>query len=124
MIGGALPGAVSWFVAVAALGYLVRFAWPEMAAVRQMTELTMPMLVARLAISGLASIAGGVVAALVAGERSRAALGAGVLLLVGFVPYHLTIWNSFPIWYHLTFFASLPLLSVLGGQLARSNPAS
>jgi hypothetical protein len=30
------------------------------------------------------------------------------------------IWNQFPVWYHLTFFVSLVLLSVLGGRLGRA----
>jgi len=50
-------------------------------------------------------------------ESTRAPLGAGILLLVVFVPYHMTIWHNFPVWYHLTFFASLPVLSLLGGML-------
>jgi uncharacterized protein (DUF983 family) len=69
----------------------------------------------------MSSIVGGYVAAWVAGERVKVPLGAGILLLIVFVPYHLTIWNNFPIWYHLTFFISLPLLSVVGGAIrARS----
>ncbi len=40
-------------------------------------------------------------------------------MLLIFVPYHTTIWTQFPLWYHLTFFVSLLLLSVLGGRLRR-----
>ncbi len=120
-IAGIVFGAVAWLVAVVVLGLLVGKAWPEMAAIKQMTELTLPMLITRLSISGISSIAGGVVAALVGRERFTASLGAGVLLLVVFVPYHLTIWGNFPLWYHLTFFVSLPLLSVLGGRLVNSK---
>ena len=114
---GAVEGCVAWFVAVAVLGFLLARAWPEMAAIRVMTALTLPMLLARLAVSGVSSIVGGYIAALVSTEPVRAALGAGVLLLLVFVPYHLTIWNNFPIWYHLSFFVSLPLLSAVGGRL-------
>ena len=117
-VAGAVLGAVVWFFAITALGFLVRIAWPEIAAVKQLTDLTLPMLVTRLSVSALGSIAGGLAAALAAGERFRASLGAGVLLLAGFVPYHFTIWNNFPVWYHLTFLVSLPLLSVVGGRLA------
>jgi hypothetical protein len=116
-IGGVVLGPLAWFVAVAALGFLLGRAWPEMTAIRVMTLLTLPMLVARLVVSGLSSLVGGHVAAWVSGERFNVPLGAGVLLLIVFVPYHLTIWNNFPIWYHLSFFVSLPLLSVLGGTI-------
>jgi len=117
LIAGILTGAVTWLVAVAVLGFLCGMAWPEMAAVRDMTLLTLPMLCTRLSISALSSLAGGYAAALVGRESTRAPLGAGLLLLVLFVPYHLTIWHNFPVWYHLTFFVSLPVLSLLGGML-------
>jgi hypothetical protein len=92
-----------------------------MAAIRDMMLLTLPMLITRLAISALGSVAGGYAAAMVARENTKAPLAAGILLLVVFVPYHLTIWQNFPVWYHVTFFVSLPVLSLLGG-LVRSSP--
>lgn len=121
LIAGTVSGAVVWFVAVLVLGFLCRIAWPEMAAIRDMTLLTLPMLITRLAISALGSVAGGYAAAMVARENTKAPLAAGILLLVVFVPYHLTIWQNFPLWYHLTFFVSLPVLSLLGGMV-RSSP--
>src|SRR6185437_11083750 len=81
-------------------------------------------MIERLVISFIASLAAGYIAALLSGESRGAPLIAGVLLLVIFVPYHLydrdaqgTIWTSFPLWNHLTFFVSLPLLSVIGRRL-------
>jgi hypothetical protein len=117
LIAGTLTGAVAWLVSVAILGFLCRIAWPEMAAIKDMTLLTAPMLITRLSISALGSLAGGYWAAMISRESTRAPLGAGILLLVVFVPYHMTIWHNFPVWYHLTFFASLPVLSLLGGML-------
>lgn len=117
--GGVVAGAVTWFLSVLVLGFVLREAWPEMAAIRQVMLLTVPMLLARLLVSALGSIAGGYVASLVGRERFRTPLGAGVLLLVVFLPYHVTIWSNFPVWYHLTFFVSLPLLSLLGGALTQ-----
>jgi hypothetical protein len=121
LIAGVLVGVVGWFVAVTALGFVLGHAWPALAAAsRHPTILTVPMLAARLGVSFIASIISGLVAALVAGGRTRAPLIAGVLLLLGFGYYHVTmIWNQFPVWYHLTFFVSLVLLSVLGGRLRR-----
>ncbi|HVE02549.1 MAG TPA: hypothetical protein VNB30_00690 [Rhizomicrobium sp.] len=121
LIAGTVSGAVVWFVAVLVLGFLCRIVWPEMAAIRDMMLLTLPMLITRLAISALGSVAGGYAAAMVARENTKAPLAAGILLLVVFVPYHLTIWQNFPVWYHVTFFVSLPVLSLLGG-LVRSSP--
>jgi uncharacterized protein (DUF983 family) len=40
-------------------------------------------------------------------------------LLLVFIPVHYSIWSHFPIWYHLTFLISLPVLSIVGGKFAR-----
>jgi hypothetical protein len=124
LIMGALAGAIAWFVVIAALGVVARFAWPEMAEIRDMSMLTFPMLVTRLSISAIGSVLSGALAAMIARDAFKASLAAGVLLLIIFVPYHLTIWIDFPIWYHLTFFASLPLLSLLGGRLTGKKVAT
>jgi hypothetical protein len=117
-VGGVVVGAIAWFLSVLVLGFVLREAWPEMAAIRDVTLLTVPMLVARLMVSALSSVAGGYAAGLVGKEAFWVPIGAGVLLLVVFVPYHVTIWSNFPVWYHLTFLVSLPVLSLLGGALA------
>ena len=116
LVAAIVVGALVWCVAIFVLGFVVGAAWPQMAAIRDMTLLTLPMLVTRLSISALGSLVGGYAAALTARENRRAPLGAGILLLAVFVPYHLSIWHEFPIWYHLTFFVSLPVLSMVGGM--------
>jgi hypothetical protein len=115
---GAVVGAAAWVAVVFAVSFGIRMLAPDLGAALN-AHATVAALVERLAISFVASLAGGLVAALVSGEGWRAALGAGVILLIVFVPYHTTIWTQFPIWYHLTFFASLPLLSLLGGRIVR-----
>lgn len=117
LIIGAIAGVIAWLVVVAALGVAVRFAWPEMAAIRDMTMLTLPMLITRLSISAIGSVVGGALASSIDRDGVKAALSAGVVLLIVFVPYHLTIWDNFPVWYHLTFFLSLPVMSLFGGWL-------
>ena len=47
-------------------------------------------------------------------------LAGGLVLLALFVPNHIAIWDKFPLWYHLTFLSSLPVLAFLGGKLARA----
>ena len=86
-------------------------------AVEAAMTFTLPMLIARLAISAVASAAGGYGAALLAGRR-RAATIAGIVLLLIFLPIHYGLFTKFPLWYHLAFLASLPLLSIAGGALA------
>lgn len=120
VILGAVVGIVAWFAVVLGLSFAIRAADPALSAVLS-AHVTVAALCGRLAISFLGSLIGGLFAALVSGERSRAPFIAGVLLLLGWGSYHVTmIWNQFPVWYHLTFFVSLVLLSVLGGRLRRA----
>ena len=118
VIGGIVAGVVTWFVAVVALDFVLRHAWPDYAAVEKAMTFTVPMMAARLCESGISSILGGLVAALVAQERRQAPLWAGIVLLLPFLYIHYTLWAKFPIWYHATFLTSLVVLSVLGGRLA------
>jgi len=115
---GAVLGAAAWFAAVIGVSYAIKIAAPGIGAELN-AHATVFALAGRLAISFLASLAGGIAAALVSRERWRAALGAGVILLIIFVPYHLGVWPQFPVWYHLTFFASLPILGLAGGRIVR-----
>ena len=45
----------------------------------------------------------------------------GIVLLLIFIPIHLSIWTHFPLWYHITFLTSLGVLSVGGGRMARAG---
>jgi hypothetical protein len=121
-IGGAIIGIVVWGIVVSVLNLGLRHGWPAYAAVEKAMLFTVPMMAARLSISGISSLVGGFAAAAI-GRSGQAALIAGVLLLLIFLPIHYTIWSKFPIWYHLTFLVSLPLLSLVGGQVSRPRTA-
>jgi hypothetical protein len=41
----------------------------------------------------------------------------GILLIALFIPVHYSLWDRFPIWYHLTFLVSLLPLAILGARL-------
>jgi len=116
LILGAVLGVVAWVAVVIGVSLVLREVAPALSAAMNL-HATTTALGERLAVSFLGSLVGGLVSALVAGDRSRAPLATGVLMLLIFVPYHTTIWTQFPIWYHLTFFVSLLLLSLLGGRL-------
>ena len=119
-VAGAVAGVIMWTVIVVALDFALRNVWHDYAAVEKAMAFTVPMMAARLAMSGAGSLAGGAVAASVGRDRFASALIAGVILLVLFLPIHYTIWPKFPIWYHLTFLTSLPVLSVVGGRFTRA----
>lgn len=119
ILAGAVAGAIAWFGVVTILNFGLRYGWPDYAAVEKAMTFTVPMMAARLSESGVSSIIGGLVAAMIGRDRLRPALGAGIILLVLFAPVHYQLWHRFPIWYHLTFLTSLVVLSIAGGYLVR-----
>jgi uncharacterized membrane protein len=120
-IVGTIAGIIAWLVIVTVLNRVLRYSWSDYAAVETAMTFTVPMMIARLAISGISSILSGAVATFIGRERVKPSLGAGVVLLVVFIPFHYMLWHRFPVWYHLTFLASLVLLSLLGGRLVRTR---
>lgn len=118
-IGGIIAALVAWTVVVTLLNFGLRYGLPGYAAVEKAMNFTLTMMIARLSISFVSTLAAGVVAAWVSRNRTIWPVVTGLVLLAIFIPIHLSIWTHFPLWYHLTFLASLPVLSVVGGRLMR-----
>jgi hypothetical protein len=118
LAGGVIAGLVIWIAGVTVLNIGLRHGLPGYAGVEKAMAFTLPMLIARLSISAASSLASGYGAARL-GRSGRAATIAGCILLLVFLPVHYMLWGKFPLWYHLIFLTSLPLLSVVGGGLAR-----
>jgi hypothetical protein len=114
---GVVVGLTVWFVAAVVAGVLLRSVWPEYVAASGDMSFTLPMKLTRLSIGALTTLAAGAVTALLA-RSSRTAVVTGALLLVMFIPQHISLWDKFPIWYHLTFLTSLVPLAVGGGRIA------
>ncbi len=121
-IGGIVAGLVVWAIVVTVLNLGLRYGMPGYAAVEKAMLFTVPMMAARLSISAVSSLASGYAAAAI-GRRQMPAIVAGIIMLLLFIPVHYSIWDKFPIWYHLTFLISLPVLSALGGTLRGARPA-
>jgi hypothetical protein len=123
LIGGVIAGIVVWAVVVTVLNLGLRHGMTGYAAVEKAMLFTLPMMIARLTISGISSLVSGYAAAAI-GNRQRAALIAGFVLLLPFLWVHYHLWhdtpNLFPVWYHLTFLISLPVLSIIGGRFAKA----
>ena len=116
-VAGVLAGLVVWFTVATAVNLLLRISWPDYAAAEKPMTFTLAMMLARLALGALSSLCAGYVAAWLAkGPRMPINALAGLLLLL-FIPVHYGLWNNFPVWYHLTFLASLPVLVLLGARL-------
>jgi hypothetical protein len=111
---GVVAGLVVWAAVATVGGIVMRGTWADYARVADAMTFTLPMMIARLTIGAVATIAAGRVAAVI-GQSTLARLAPGLLLLVIFIPQHITLWQKFPIWYHLTFLLSLVPLAYVGG---------
>ena len=114
---GVVAGLAVWIAVVAVAGLILRTTWPAYASVADAMTFTLPMMLARLTIGAMATLAAGWVTTAIAPRSMLVRLLPGVLLLVGFIPQHIALWNTFPVWYHLTFLLSLVPLTYLGGML-------
>ena len=112
---GVIAGLAVWMAVVAVAGLIMRSSWPAYARVADAMTFTLPMMLARLSIGALATLAAGWVTAAIARRPMLVRLTPGLILLVGFIPQHIALWNHFPVWYHLTFLLSLVPLTYLGG---------
>lgn len=116
-------GGLTWY-AVLGLGFLVlRASWPAYVASEPTKAYALAMLFVRLVIFSTTIVATSAAAALMARDV-RLAWVAGVVILALSIPPHLypgTVWDDYPVGYHLVYLASILPLSVVGGRLAIRN---
>lgn len=120
-IFGVVAGLAVWTVIVIVAGAILRRSWPAYASVADTMTFTLPMLIARLSISTVATLVTGLVTATIIPRSALARIMPGVLLLVAFIPVHIMLWDKFPVWYHLTFLVTLVPLTYLGGTSAAAG---
>ena len=118
---GVVAGLIVWVMVVLVVGGAMRRSWPAYASVADAMTFTLPMMIARLSIGALATLAAGLVTALIVPKSTIAKVMPGVLLLIAFIPQHIALWDKFPIWYHLTFLLSLIPLTYIGGALRSTD---
>ena len=122
---GVVAGLLAFMAVVFVAGIIMRGTWPDYARVADAMTFTLPMMIARLTIGALATIAAGLVTAAIAKPSTIVRLVPGLLLLAAFIPQHIMLWEKFPIWYHLTFLLSLVPLTYLGGRaVSRDAPSA
>lgn len=117
-VGAAL---LSWVLVASLLNRGLRYGVAGYAAAEPALAFTLSMQLSRLAIAALSSLAAGALAAWIAPQDPKAPWIAGIILLAGFVPVHVKLWQSFPLWYHLSFLVTLVPLVVLGARLWRRS---
>jgi hypothetical protein len=121
---GVAAGLLAWVAVATIAGFVMRAAWPEYALVAEAMTFTLPMMFARLAIGAAATIAAGWVASVIARRSTVSTVVPGLILLLVFIPEHITLWEKFPVWYHLTFLISLVPLTWLGGRTVQRRRTS
>jgi hypothetical protein len=113
-----VAGLLVWVAIVTVAGTIMRVSWPAYANVAEAMTFSLPMLLARLSIGALATLGAGLVATVIAPRSKLVTLMPGLLLLVTFIPQHISLWDKFPVWYHLTFLLSLVPLTYIGGTIS------
>ncbi len=119
-VGAIVAGLVAWAVIVTLLNFGLRLAIPGYHAAETTLQFTLAMKLERLTEAALTSIATGVVVGRIAPSKKWAPWLVGLIVLAMFLPVHFSLWNKFPIWYHLAFLVPLVPLAGLGGMLART----
>jgi hypothetical protein len=116
-ITGVVAGVVVWIL-IATIGNLaMRAALPGYAEVEAEMKFTPEMMMFRLLVGAFSSLGAGWLTAWIT-HQNRGAISALVgILIVVFIPAHYTLWEKFPLWYHVVFFASLAVMTVLGARL-------
>jgi hypothetical protein len=112
-----VAGAVVWIL-IATIGNLaVRAALPGYAEVEAAMRFTAAMMMCRLLVGALSSLGAGWLTARITHQNGRAISVLSGLLILIFIPVHYALWEKFPLWYHIVFFASLAVMPVLGAKL-------
>ncbi len=124
---GVVAGFFSWLIVWVGSEKIISAIWPAFGthqaafqtAITDGGQFTADntMLLTHIVMGSVISVMSGALAALIAGESSRAPLIVGILLLVMGVMKAVMSWPYVPTWYHVIFTAVLLPLAIVGGKL-------
>jgi len=106
-VGGVVAGVASWWLVAAAGYWLLSASWPDYAIAEPSADFTAVMLLARVLVGIVCSVAAGAACGVIAGPESIAAGIVVAVLLVLLVPIQYSVWDDFPTWYNLVFLGML-----------------
>jgi len=124
---GVIAGFIGWLIAWVGTEKIPSAIWPALGVHQRSCEEVVKnggqftadttMLLTHIVLGSIVSVMSGSVAALIAGENTRAPVVLGFLLLaVGLLKVVMS-WPYVPIWYHVIFTAILLPMAIMGGKL-------
>lgn len=124
---GVIGGFIGWMIVWIGSEKIISALWPAFGvhqkafeeAIKNGGEFTADttMLLTHIVLGSIVSVMAGALAALIAGENSKAPMFAGILLLLMGIAKAVMSWQYVPIWYHVIFTAILLPLAIVGGKL-------
>ena len=125
---GIISGFISWMIAWVGSEKILSAIWPEGFGVHQRAfeeavknggqfTADTTMLLTHIVLGSIVSVMSGSLAALIAGENTRAPLVLGFVLLALGILKAVMSWPYVPIWYHVIFTAILVPMAIMGGKL-------
>jgi len=114
---GVVGGLAAWTLIVTLLNIGLRHALPGYAQAEPLLAFTLTMMIARLSMAAITSLAAGAVVGAIAPASRWAPWAVGLIILALFLPVHIQIWPRLPVWYHLFFLITLVPFVVLGARL-------
>lgn len=123
-IAAVAAGCVTWMVVATIGNFGLRAALPGYTAVEASMAFTIAMMFGRLALGIVSSFAAGYACSAIARRQLTPVYILASLLLLAFVPMHISLWPRFPVWYHLVFLLTLAPLVLLGAMVQRRQGAA
>jgi hypothetical protein len=128
---GVVGGFIGWLIVWVGSEKIISAVWPAFGVHQKAFEEAIKnggqfaadttMLLTHIVLGSIVSVLAGILAALIAGENSRAPLIVGILLLLLGLMKAVMSWPYVPIWYHVIFTAMLLPLAIIGGKLINST---
>jgi hypothetical protein len=125
---GVIAGFFAWMIVWVGIEKILSVIWPEWFGAQQLAfqgaiehggpfDPDTTFLLTQIVYGSIVSLMSGFLAALIAGENTRAPLVLGFLLLtMGLLKAYMS-WPYVPVWYHVIFTAMLLPMAVIGGKL-------
>ncbi len=128
---GVIAGFFAWLIVWVGSEKILSAIWPAFGAHQRAFEEVVKnggqftadtgALLTHIVLGSIVSLLSGSLAALIAGENTRAPLALGFVLLALGVLKAVMSWQYVPLWYHVIFTAMLLPLAVVGGKLITTS---